>query len=118
MSEYVTAGHEFVHRNVVVSLTRVLLPPEEEEKNGAGADGPGKLPARSALRPLDPSGAYLLEAAVRVQDSSRPDVVAKGTEELAALKGLLKGVVDLRVVDRLALDSRVKWKPKEGVVIS
>ena len=57
---------------------------------------------------LDPSGAYVLQAAVRIQDGSKVETMTKGTNELLALKEMLKGVVDMEVGDRLALDTRVK----------
>lgn len=50
----------------------------------------------------------MLHAYVRVLDGSKPESMSRGAAELATLKELLKGCVDLRPVDRLALDTRVK----------
>ena len=57
---------------------------------------------------IDSSGAYILQASVRVMDGTKPEIVTAATKELLAAQTELKGVVRLRVVDRLALDTRVK----------
>ena len=57
---------------------------------------------------LDPSGTYLLQAGVKVQDGSKVEIMNKGMNELLNLKETLKGVVNLDVGDRLAMDTRVK----------
>ena len=62
----------------------------------------------SRTRPLDPSGTYILQAAVRVQDGSKMETITKATNELLALKEMLRGCVDLEMGDRLALDTRVR----------
>lgn len=62
----------------------------------------------NALQPLDESGAYLLQAAVRVQDGSKPEDMNKGQSELLGFKESMRGSVDLRVVDRLSLDTRFR----------
>ena len=41
-------------------------------------------------------------------DGAKPELVTAATEELLAVQVELKGVVGLRVVDRLALDTRIK----------
>ena len=50
----------------------------------------------------------MLQASVRVQDGSKPDIMGRGIKELLALKEALKGCVELEVGDRLALDTRVR----------
>lgn len=57
---------------------------------------------------LDLSGSYILQASVRVQDGSKPESMTLGITELQAFKEMMKGVVDLEVGDRLAMDTRVK----------
>ncbi len=57
---------------------------------------------------LDTSETYILQAAVRVQDGSKVETMTKGVNELLNLKETLKGVVDLEMGDRLALDTRVR----------
>ena len=65
-------------------------------------------PPVSALELLDASGAWALKASVRVLDGSKPELMTRGTNELLEFKELMKGCLDLRVGDRLALDTRVK----------
>ena len=62
----------------------------------------------SDLRPVDPSGSYLFEACVRVEDGRDSKLTEQAINELLAFKRQLEGAVDLRVPDRLALDTRVK----------
>ncbi len=58
--------------------------------------------------PFDLSGAYVLQASVRLQDGNRPESITLGLNELKNIKEMMKGVVDLEPGDRLALDTRVK----------
>ena len=57
---------------------------------------------------LDPSGAYIVQAAMRVQDGSKVETMTKGVNELLSLKEMLNGVVEMVMGDRLALDTRVR----------
>jgi mediator of RNA polymerase II transcription subunit 18, fungi type len=66
------------------------------------------LPSFDELKPLDPSGAYILEAKIRLSDGSNASLVNVGQQELERLQNRMKGVVELKVPDRLALDTRVK----------
>jgi len=66
------------------------------------------IPAEKKCRFLDASGAYTLQAAVCVVDASKPEVVNRATSELLHFKNVMKGIVDMRVVERLSLDTRVK----------
>lgn len=59
------------------------------------------------LRPLDANEGYLLEAKIRLLDGGQPDLVAQGTQELTQFRENMKGALDLRVVDRLSLDTKV-----------
>ena len=45
---------------------------------------------------------------MRVQDGSKVETMTKGVNELLSLKETLKGVVELEIGDRLALDTRVR----------
>ena len=58
--------------------------------------------------PLDPSGAYLLTAALCVTDGANVDLMGRGFAELAALKERLKGAVELEMGDRVAMNTRVR----------
>lgn len=75
-------------------------------KASIGHDIPSLDIANSRL--LDPSGTYMLQAAVRVQDGSKVEIMTKGVTELLSLKETLKGIVDMEMGTRLALDTRVR----------
>ena len=101
VTSYTISGHRFTHHSISLLLYRIFLP-AGVEKNGSTSDG---LPQP---RLLDPSGAYILQASVRVQDGSKVETMTKGVNELLGLKETLKGVVELEIGDRLALDPRVR----------
>lgn len=109
MSEYYVEGHRFVHENVVILLHRVLHEPGVRSLETAPKED---LPAFEALQSLDPSGAYILEAKIRVQDLNNLTVLEAGVSELKRFQTQMKGCVELAVPDRLSLDTRVKYKPK------
>jgi mediator of RNA polymerase II transcription subunit 18 len=109
VSEYYIEGHRFVHENVVILLHRVLHEPGVRSLETAPKE---ELPAFAALQPLDPSGAYILEAKIRVHDLNNPVVLVAGVEELKRFQKQMKGCVELDVPERLSLDTRVKYKPK------
>ena len=97
------AGHRFTHLSTSILLQRLLLPTKASQEiyNVSSKDV-------SQARVLDPSGTYILQAAVRVQDGSKVETMTKGSVELLSLKETLKGVVELDMGDRLALDTRVR----------
>lgn len=109
VSEYYIEGHQFVHENVVILLHRILHEPGVRSLETTPKE---HLPSFSQLHPLDPSGAYILEAKIRVQDLNNPALVDLGIEELKAFQTQMRGCVQLNVPDRLSLDTRVKWTPK------
>jgi len=68
---------------------------------------PGEV-KKADLRLLDESGGYLMQASVRVQDGSKVETMQRGANELLGLRETLRGVVELEVVERLSLDTRVR----------
>ncbi|KAF2656771.1 hypothetical protein K491DRAFT_777657 [Lophiostoma macrostomum CBS 122681] len=109
VSEYYIEGHLFVHENINIYLHRVLHEPgvrslETEPKQ--------QLPGFDALQPLDPSGAYMLEAKVRVQDINNTAVTEAAAEELRRFKTQMKGCVTMNIPDRLAMDTRIRYRPQ------
>ena len=101
VSTYTISGHRFTHHSASLLLYRVSLPatlPKSDPTSGGLPQG----------RLLDPSGTYILQASVRVQDGSKVETMTKGVNELLGLKEILKGVVDLEIGDRLALDTRIR----------
>jgi mediator of RNA polymerase II transcription subunit 18, fungi type len=57
---------------------------------------------------MDPSGAYVLECCVRVEDGGNSKLVQQATGELLAFKKQVEGAIELSVPERLGLDTRVK----------
>ncbi|KAK5138277.1 hypothetical protein LTR08_003338 [Meristemomyces frigidus] len=104
-TQYIALTQRFVHSNVVIRISRILSVPE-----GTGALEPLDAPTLvlADCRPVDPSGCYLFESVVRVEDGNNSELTKQAISELMALKTQLEGAVDLRVPDRLALDTRVK----------
>jgi mediator of RNA polymerase II transcription subunit 18 len=99
----VIEGHRFIQGNVILYLHRYRRFPT--------MDTPvidGLLPPWEKMNFLDPSGAYLLQATVQLSDGTSADIVNLGLGELENVQNTLKGVVDLVVPERLALDTRVK----------
>ncbi|KAF2718610.1 hypothetical protein K431DRAFT_322305 [Polychaeton citri CBS 116435] len=103
-TQYMTDGLRFVHRNIIVRVFRIVMPPEQME---TVLDQPPPT-SFEGCTVLDPSGAYLVEACVRVEDRTNSALTEKATAELLEFQKLMEGAIDLRVVDRLALDTRVK----------
>ena len=66
------------------------------------------IPAVEKLDPLDPSGGFILQAAIRVKDGGKPETMTIAINELTNFRDLMKGAVDLEVADRLALDTRLR----------
>lgn len=69
-----------------------------------------ELPSFAALELLDPSGAYILEAKVRVQEFNNGTVLEAGVNELKKFQKEMKGCVEITLPERLPLDTRVKYK--------
>ena len=103
ISSYLLSGHRFTHLSTSLLLFRLLVPskPPSQHQDATNINV-------SQARLLDPSGTYILQAAVRVQDGSKVETMTKGMNELLSLKETLKGVVEMEVGERLALDTRVR----------
>lgn len=57
---------------------------------------------------IDDARGYLLHAAIRVAQDTKPETMSRGIAELTQFRELMKGCVDMRTIDRLSLDTRVK----------
>jgi mediator of RNA polymerase II transcription subunit 18 len=109
---YLLSGHRYTHNSTSLLLYRILLPPSSFPST--------TLPhptttTTTSLQPkprsptlLDPSGTYILQASLRVHNTSKIETMTKAVNELLALKEMLKGCVELEVGERLALDTRVR----------
>ena len=71
----------------------------------AGAEGGG---GEEKERLLDESGAYVMEASVKVRDGQDLKTMSKGVEALVGFRDVLWGCVDLEIGERLSLDTRVR----------
>lgn len=103
VSEFFIEGHRFVHKDMVLTLFRVLRASDVPQQSPLTA-----LPTLDSLKPLDVSGAFVLEACVRIDDRTKPNLVSTASDELSAFRDLMKGSVDMKVPERLALDTRVR----------
>jgi len=55
----------------------------------------------------------VLDATVRIEDFNDAAVLEAGVNELKRFQTQMKGCVNLSLPDRLALDTRVKYKPPQ-----
>lgn len=105
ISQYLSAGTRFVHHNIIIHLTRLHTTATPTDANPMDSPPPQGLENRSLL---DPSGAWLLEVCVRVDDGGNAALRDKAVKGLEGFRREVEGAVDLRVPDRLALDPRVR----------
>jgi mediator of RNA polymerase II transcription subunit 18 len=98
-------GHRFVTGNVIVRIFRVLLTQQQLPADKV-LEGP-PLPL-SELQLLDPSNTYMVEVSVRMEDRKNTKIAEQAIAELLQFQNAVEGVIDLRVPQRLALDTRVK----------
>lgn len=104
-SQYSSSGVRFVHHNLVIYMTRLYT------SGNIASDGDmlnAPPPALENANLLDPSGAWLVEVCVKVDDGGNTGLRDRATKELEGFKRELEGAVDLGMPDRLALDPRVK----------
>jgi mediator of RNA polymerase II transcription subunit 18 len=105
LGQQYTLGHRFVSGNVVVRIFRVLVTTRQVPAD-AILEGPPL--SVQELEVLDASGTFMVEVSVRVEDRKNTKIAEQAVGELMGFKRSVEGVIDLRVPDRLALDTRVK----------
>ncbi|EUC31392.1 hypothetical protein COCVIDRAFT_31075 [Bipolaris victoriae FI3] len=108
VTEYYVEGYRFVHGNVVIFMHRILHEPGARSIQKAPKV---TLPTWTGLHLLDPSGAYVLNATVQIEDFNNAAVLEAGVNELKRFQTQMKGCVNLFLPDRLSQDPRVKYKP-------
>lgn len=86
---------------MVLNLSQIFVPTLPE----AGLGNPYN---REQLRTLDPVGGWIAHASVKVLNNSDVESLGQAVNELTLVKEMVKGVVDLEVVERLALDTRCR----------
>jgi mediator of RNA polymerase II transcription subunit 18 len=110
--ETILQGHRFILSNMILTLHKVLTNPRPTTSNSSIND---PIPALSSLTPLDPSSGYILEAKVRVSETS-PNLTDAAEKELVAFADRMKGVIEMVVPERLSLDTRyLAQRPRVGV---
>lgn len=64
-----------------------------------------------ALKPVDDSGAYILEARSEILNtpgtSPSNDLLNRGIKEMTRFKDVMSGCVELRAVDRMSVNTRI-----------
>ncbi|KAK4691231.1 hypothetical protein P7C71_g5721, partial [Lecanoromycetidae sp. Uapishka_2] len=105
-SSYLLKGHRFTHLSTNIQIYRLSIPPLSLSQNSASSAS--TIANDPMTRLLDPSGTYVLQASVRVEDGSKVETMTRGVNELLNLKETLKGVVELEMKNRLALDTRAR----------
>ncbi len=66
------------------------------------------LPPYESLTSFDPESKWMLTASVIISDKDDPEQMKKGSAKLMFCKSEFEGVFDLKVLDRLTFDTRVK----------
>lgn len=105
LTSFLVSGHYLVYNHVLLRFYQCLrlIPHDPGAKQKIG------LPLGDyERRTLDASGAYVLEASIKLEDATDTDIMSQGTEELKRVKEQLEGCVDLRAVERLSLDTRLR----------
>jgi mediator of RNA polymerase II transcription subunit 18 len=114
-SSYFTDNNRFIHGNIIITVSQTSTPPRSPlapTAPGASAAGDPKADPfgspfpKERLRKVDDG--WVLQAAVRVQSNTDVQSVNAGVQELLYLKKALESVCELDVVERLALDTRVR----------
>jgi mediator of RNA polymerase II transcription subunit 18 len=119
---YFTENARVIHGNVIITLTRTYVPatpPAPPTEAGQAAEGRAGIAhgdevfgtpfPREGLKLVDENAGWVMQAAVRVVRSTTDvESVDVGVAELRALREHLKGVCELEVVERFALDTRVR----------
>lgn len=113
IAEYVVDGSRIVLDDAVISFFRVLYPKPSQPYatstlSASLSSSPIPIPNPQSLHLLDPSGAFIIEAALAAPDGAGPDVLAAAGQRLLALRERLRHVVRLEPGERLAMDVRVK----------
>jgi mediator of RNA polymerase II transcription subunit 18 len=98
-------GHRLVSGNVIIRVFRVFYSVQQMSTDKLLEGPPLQL---SELEVLDTSGTYVVEVSIRLEDRNKSALVEQARGELQSFQEQVKGVLDLRVPDRFALDTRVR----------
>ena len=103
ISQHVASGSRFVNGNVVIRITKIFIPSRTNDEPLRAAP-----PTADNLQPFDPNGTYVIEAYLRAEDGISNTLREKAIAELLAFVKSVDGSIDLRMTNRLALDTAVK----------
>jgi mediator of RNA polymerase II transcription subunit 18 len=108
--EFIKEGYRFVHGNVLFELFRMIpLHPQGEISNLGNP-----LPSYNSLSLFDADNKYALMASIKVdlgmdRTETSQKLNKQATAELVAVKMAFEGSdINLKIVDRLSFDTRVK----------
>lgn len=100
--------HQFVHSNVILTLSRYLTLPSLSPSTPDEKIYNRSLPSYESLTPFDPENKWICTAKVRLSNGTDQEQMAMGLGELMGVKNELEGCFNLKVVDRLVFDTRVR----------
>lgn len=103
VAQQIHSGHRFIQGHVVFKVVRLLLPKAPQESPFEATP-----PTAEQLKLLDPSGSYLIEASVKVEDRTNNKLTELASKELLDLEKMLQGSIELYAPDRLTLETRIK----------
>lgn len=96
-----------VNNNVILRIYRLFTHPSAPSAADKLLEGPP--PSFSDLQILDPSGTYIVEACIRVEDRRNAKLAQQATQELQEFRRNLEGCIDLRPpMDFHALRTQVR----------
>ena len=109
MAQYALTGSQFLYNNIILLLHRPLVSNSSSDPaNAFDLSAPNVL---SSLKPLDDSGAYLLEARLEISDDpSEPasnELINQGVKEMTRFKGMMEGCVNFQTGERMSFNTRI-----------
>ena len=105
-TEFWTYGTRFYYGNVIIEITQIYVNDTAAVRD-LEAEFSNKDITLTTLKLLDPSRSYHIKAYVNVSSLNDLESVAVGVKSLEALKKELSELVELKIPDRLAMDSRI-----------
>lgn len=104
LSEYTLYGTRFTQNNIDLRIQHALVDQSIQELSSP----PAVSNPVETMQAIDDSGGYILQASIRVLDDSKPEVMSTAYNELQDLKDTLRGLVELDLGDRIAMNTRIR----------
>lgn len=105
VTRYYIEGQAYYDHDTTLLIHRLRQLPAAKDTKDAGDIS--KVPLTSELRLLDPSGGWIVQAAVEISDANIQELKDRATRQLLTWKDTLRQSVNLAPADRLALDTRI-----------